>query len=712
MKLRKQLSIISLAALILPWAAFQYLLVFDQLIRDEQGAALSATANAIAARLGAEPALFDMSAHTTASEQLYAHSLPSTPILDGFNDDWKTYSLTPQTFIDSNDFKAQVSAGIYKETLSFFIAVTDSDVSYHTPNAPSLATGDHLVLAISEPSGEQRYYIITALSPGRIRVNYRDSFGMTQIDYRIKGFWRENENGYQIELQMPAVFSVQNLALAIVDTSPIKNARTLGSLQDIALVAGGRDPGILPIITGRLVTTNTTLQNALTVFTQPELQLLVINKNRWKLAQSGSIKTEQSLLEKNWLLEMLLNSIRRKHNLSPYINETSGRIDKAPSSQALTGGTSFHWYKDGNDDIGVFASPIYISRQTAGAIESQLAGAVIVEARRDPLQILNGKTLQHLLSITLGCGLLLVFILLAYASWLSMRIKRLSQAANAAQNNPKEIEHVLQHWPHQRMNDELSDLSKYYYALLQRVHGHTDYLKTLSAKLSHELRTPLAVIRTSLDNLKNANLNVEATKYSSRAQEGAERLSTILTAMTEATRVETSIENAEKETINVAKLLEDMTAVYKDTYNDYHFDLNIPAGSSQTYQTFAAPELLVQMLDKLIDNATDFSPKEQPIHIELQRIELPTPHLQLKVSNNGEKLPTHLKGQLFNALTSSRNTTVDRSGKVHLGLGLQIVQLIVQFHGGQAKINNQKSGVGAVITITLPVEAPAIRVGR
>lgn len=713
MKLRRQLFFISLAVLvILPWTVFQYLFVFDQIVRDEQSAALTATATAIAARLGAEPALFQSYRPVAVAEQLYAHRLPRAPILDGFNNDWKTYSFTPQTFTEGSDFKAQISAGIYKDTLSFFIQVTDADVYYHSPNSHALATGDHLILAVAEPSGEQRYYIISSSSPGNVQVNYRDSFGMTQVNYLIKGFWRETQNGYQIELQMPASFSELNFALAIVDASPIKNSRALGTLNSVALIAGGRDPGVLPAITGQLVTTNPALQNALAVFVRPGLQLRLVDPNQWRLAQAGSLKTQQTQTPRAWPLQILLNAIRRKRELTPYSHANSGHLTQASVTEAMSGTSNHHWYQDGDDDIGVFAAPIYLNWQMAGAVELQLAGAVLVEVRRDPWKILSGKTLQHLLTITLGGGLLLAFILFAYASWLSSRIKRLSLAANAARDNQKQIEQVLQHWPRHRINDELSDLSGHYYALLQRVRGYTDYLKTLSSKLSHELRTPLAVIRTSLDNLANSTLSTEAAKYSHRAQEGAERLSAILTAMTEATRVEASIQNAEKETLNLAQLLEEMTAAYKDIYPKHSFELNIEAGSVKTYQTFSAPELLVQMLDKLIDNATDFSPEGQPIIIALQRIELPSPFFQLSIRNEGSKLPAHLKGQLFDSLTSSRTKVTDSNGKVHLGLGLHIVQLIVQFHGGQAEICSGEDETGAVVTLKLPVEAPAIRVKR
>jgi signal transduction histidine kinase len=39
----------------------------------------------------------------------------------------------------------------------------------------------------------------------------------------------------------------------------------------------------------------------------------------------------------------------------------------------------------------------------------------------------------------------------------------------------------------------------------------------------------------------------------------------------------------------------------------------------------------------------------------------------------------------------------------HLGLGLYIVRLIAEFHGGRARAENRNDGGGVVVTVTLPL---------
>jgi signal transduction histidine kinase len=60
-----------------------------------------------------------------------------------------------------------------------------------------------------------------------------------------------------------------------------------------------------------------------------------------------------------------------------------------------------------------------------------------------------------------------------------------------------------------------------------------------------------------------------------------------------------------------------------------------------------------------------------------------------------------LRERLFDSMVSVRPGT---GGDVpHLGLGLYIVRLIAEFHGGAAVAANRPDGDGALFTITLPL---------
>jgi signal transduction histidine kinase len=72
---------------------------------------------------------------------------------------------------------------------------------------------------------------------------------------------------------------------------------------------------------------------------------------------------------------------------------------------------------------------------------------------------------------------------------------------------------------------------------------------------------------------------------------------------------------------------------------------------------------------------------------------------EIAVSNDGPPIPADLLGRLFESLFEHRQGVDDRP---HFGLGLYIVRLIAEFHGGQAVAAN-RSDTGATFTVVLPL---------
>ena len=115
----------------------------------------------------------------------------------------------------------------------------------------------------------------------------------------------------------------------------------------------------------------------------------------------------------------------------------------------------------------------------------------------------------------------------------------------------------------------------------------------------------------------------------------------------------------------------------------------------------ASPDLLAQLMDKLVDNAADFAPSGSWIRIALSH---DANSCCIAVSNPGSSLPEELQGQLFDSMVSRRE---EKDRKPHLGLGLFIVRLITQFHGGEASAKNLPENGGVIFSITLPLEKPS-----
>ena len=109
--------------------------------------------------------------------------------------------------------------------------------------------------------------------------------------------------------------------------------------------------------------------------------------------------------------------------------------------------------------------------------------------------------------------------------------------------------------------------------------------------------------------------------------------------------------------------------------------------------------MIVQMLDKLISNAVQFSTDDHDIEMSLNRTQN---HYEICVTNKGPTLPEDMGSQIFNSMISVREKS--NTGEPHLGLGLFIVRLIAEFHGGVARAENlpNEDGVTIIVTIAAP----------
>jgi signal transduction histidine kinase len=165
-----------------------------------------------------------------------------------------------------------------------------------------------------------------------------------------------------------------------------------------------------------------------------------------------------------------------------------------------------------------------------------------------------------------------------------------------------------------------------------------------------------------------------------------------------ATRVEEAIQSAERSRFDLRALMESATGAYRTGFPQRQFACDLP---DEPVMLTGAPDLIVQMLDKLIDNAVDFSPEQACITL---RLVADADQLRIEVDNPGPPLsnpavaePSH--SYLFESLWQSRSGADSRP---HFGLGLYIVRLIAEFHGGSAEADNLPGGGGARFRIVLP----------
>jgi two-component system sensor histidine kinase ChvG len=322
----------------------------------------------------------------------------------------------------------------------------------------------------------------------------------------------------------------------------------------------------------------------------------------------------------------------------------------------------------------------------------EVTGAVVTEETTNSAMSVRSAALERLLLLTLAAFAGAGILLMAFATRLSMRIRRLRDEAESAIDARGHI--VTRLAAGSGAADEIGDLSRSFSAVLERLAEHHSYLESMAGRLSHELRTPIAVVRSSLENLKLSG--EDSARYIERAEQGLARLNRILERMTEASRLEQSLRTVERERFDLAGVVRGCVEGYRLAYPQARFALELPPG--RRVEVEGAPDLAAQLLDKLVENAVDFSRGTAPVRVALDDH---AGTAALTVSNQGPPLPEKMRTRLFESMISMREAS--GAGTPHLGLGLYVARLIAEFHGGTIAASNLPGGDGVALGVRLPL---------
>jgi two-component system sensor histidine kinase ChvG len=677
--IRLQLLIVALTTLVLPWAGCQYARELETALRDSQEKSLLASAGTIANALSAQPQRIfrdsgDTKSFAASRGDMYVYPLPGQPLLDGYRDDWGI-AASPAALASSTGYGARVQAGSTERYLYLYIEVDDPHFDPEPSNVhPERDRFDQVDLTLQRPDGTQEAYFFATSAPGLIAAQSiekgDDDQYHTVEEPRIQAFWLQTAAGYRVEARVPLSFVGTRLWIEA------KDGRGSGKAGFTAL---DEPEG------GRLFFTMTGLNELLGTFIRGGTRATVIDDNALKLGVAGNLSTAQpgepDVTAESWYRHLMTVDT----SSFPLQSWAPDRLDGNSVSAALAGQPHAEWVRvAGNQRLLLTAAaPILVDARTRGAVVLEQAG--------DQLLSLRDRAVTRLFNLTLLATALSVIVMFGFATWISMRIGRLRDAADSAVSSDGKIRLAM---PESANADEIGALSRGFERLLARLNEHTLYLRTLGGKLSHELRTPLTIVRSSLDNLESEGVRDDQRHYVTRAREGTLRLQSILSALGAAARVEESIKQAERVNFDLRDLLASAVAAYRDGFPQARFALETPADPCFMR---GAPDLLMQLLDKLIENAVDFCPSTGTITVRLERV---PGNYVLQVQNDGPPIPEALHGRLFESLFEQRQ---DRDDKPHFGLGLYIVRLVAEFHGGAAVAANRSDDTGAIFTVTLPL---------
>jgi signal transduction histidine kinase len=525
-------------------------------------------------------------------------------------------------------------------------------------------------------------YMISSEAPGPLTVNSLGGNGT-----RLTAAWMDDAEGYTLEVSLPG--DVERISIGAV--APAFTPQE-GSYERYAGTLDGRQPGKWLELVSRSDGVSRWLEK-----TAPEnSRAWLVQGDGWVVADSGLMESTGSS-ELTWAERVLYQVVANAD--MPLREEPPPwpvRFESGPVAAALEGKEASLWNRDA-DSATVYklvAVPVLDNGATGTGMDSRTVGraigAVVLETSSEGLLLMTNRALGRFALIALMLVVALAAGLWLFASRLSGRVQKLSGAVSRAMDDHGRVAEL----PLTKAADELGDLARNTEKLLKAVAEYTAYLQKLASRLSHELKTPIAITRSSLENLASYTLDPAARQYLSRAQEGLDRQAAIVAAMSEAQRLESAVKTADWDSVDLGEMLKNSVAAYRSVNALRTINLNLPAAHCELR---CAPDLLAQALDKLVDNAISLSAQDCAIDISLRREDKAW---LICVANAGSRLPDVLPERLFDSLVSLRD---NRGGGQHLGLGLHIVRLVAEAHGGRVSARNLPHAQGVEFTIRLPV---------
>jgi PAS domain S-box-containing protein len=224
------------------------------------------------------------------------------------------------------------------------------------------------------------------------------------------------------------------------------------------------------------------------------------------------------------------------------------------------------------------------------------------------------------------------------------------------------------------------------------------------AMLAHELRNPLAPIRNAAYVLGRLNLDEPRVRW---AQAIIERQVTHLTRLVDelldVSRIARGKITLHRAPIMLADLLRQAGESVQPVMAEkrHQFEMQLPAESVLLEGDIVR---LVQVLQNLLNNAAKFTPVGGHIQLEARQT---GEEIEIEVRDNGAGISADLLPGVFDLFRQGERT-LDRS-QGGLGIGLTLVQRLVEMHSGRVEAHSDGAGLGARFTVRLPVSrlAPA-----
>jgi signal transduction histidine kinase len=275
-----------------------------------------------------------------------------------------------------------------------------------------------------------------------------------------------------------------------------------------------------------------------------------------------------------------------------------------------------------------------------------------------------------------------------------------------------------------RSNDELGELAAGVNQMAEQLEASVETLRSgveqrtdevrrllrerteFFATLSHEFRTPLAIIRTQANMLSDPDMRHDPAAASTSLQivsEAATQALELVNDVLEASRTDSEAVDLQLESVDVGRLLHDMTPTIEGLAASAGLQADVKVASVPPVTADA--RRLRQVLLNLVDNAVKYTPSGGAVTVDARQAS--DGLVEVVVRDTGVGIPAACIDQLFDPFYRVPGSK-PQHGEASSGIGLTLAKLLIDAHGGRLTAESEP-GVGSVFTVALTATTPTRR---
>ncbi|NBW00604.1 MAG: sensor histidine kinase [Betaproteobacteria bacterium] len=313
--------------------------------------------------------------------------------------------------------------------------------------------------------------------------------------------------------------------------------------------------------------------------------------------------------------------------------------------------------------------------------------------------IFRDRMIQEIAFTVLAAELLLIGLAVLVV-WLSMR-RAIAPISEAARDLEKRTHHTQAPLDDSQVPREIRPLTTALNDLLARLQQALALQRQFVADAAHQLRTPLTALKLHLENAQSTNKTSEVAAMLDQIKIASDRATRLAEQLLTLAESEEQLLRGDRSQMNIRSLLNETYQLWQPQAEAKSVAMALSFDPENTeILLLGYPDLLIQVMNNLIDNALRYCPAGSRLHLHAAQSEQ---SIQISVEDNGPGIPASerpLVVRRFYRGDQSPNTQPQQVAGS--GLGLAIASEIMIRLGGQFLITEPASGHGTRIELTLP----------